>query len=186
MTAATVVVLNAAQAAQPTLTELVLVGGAPSGQQRGSGWRRTRFGVRQLALPPLRSMSTPVSASRRRTAGAGDRTPIVFLHGGGMTLVSWAPYAQTLSSRDRRYSSTLGRSCDVCSPRDRPQRCSDRTFTATATRPRSHPLIKPGSGRACYSRQTPPLAGSAVGAPRQWPAPRTSRRLRRRRRPRPG
>jgi hypothetical protein len=39
MTAAPVVVLNAAwaQAAQPTLTELVLVGGVPSGQRRGSG-----------------------------------------------------------------------------------------------------------------------------------------------------
>jgi pimeloyl-ACP methyl ester carboxylesterase len=31
---------------------------------------------------------------------AGDGTPIVFLHGGRMTSVSWAPYAQTLSSRD--------------------------------------------------------------------------------------
>jgi hypothetical protein len=39
MTAAVVVVLNAAwpKAAHPTLTEVVLVGGAPSGQQRGSG-----------------------------------------------------------------------------------------------------------------------------------------------------
>jgi hypothetical protein len=39
MKAATVVVLNAAwaKAAHPALTELVLVGGAPSGQQRGSG-----------------------------------------------------------------------------------------------------------------------------------------------------
>ncbi|HKE77286.1 MAG TPA: alpha/beta fold hydrolase [Acidimicrobiales bacterium] len=33
-----------------------------------------------------------------RWPGAG--TPIVFLHGGLMTSVSWAPYAQTLSSRD--------------------------------------------------------------------------------------
>lgn len=33
-----------------------------------------------------------------RWPGAG--TPIVFLHGGQMTSVSWAPYAQTLSSRD--------------------------------------------------------------------------------------
>jgi pimeloyl-ACP methyl ester carboxylesterase len=31
---------------------------------------------------------------------AGDGTPIVFLHGGGMTSVSWAPYAQALSSRE--------------------------------------------------------------------------------------
>lgn len=31
---------------------------------------------------------------------AGYGTPIVFLHGGGMTSASWAPYAQTLSSRD--------------------------------------------------------------------------------------
>lgn len=31
---------------------------------------------------------------------AGDGTPIVFLHGGGMTSVSWAPYAEALSSRD--------------------------------------------------------------------------------------
>jgi pimeloyl-ACP methyl ester carboxylesterase len=30
----------------------------------------------------------------------GDGTPIVFLHGGGMTSVSWAPYAQALSGRD--------------------------------------------------------------------------------------
>jgi pimeloyl-ACP methyl ester carboxylesterase len=31
---------------------------------------------------------------------AGDGTPFVFLPGGGMTSVSWAPYAQRLSSRD--------------------------------------------------------------------------------------
>lgn len=31
---------------------------------------------------------------------AGDGTPIVFLHGGGMTSVSWAPYAKALSSRE--------------------------------------------------------------------------------------
>jgi len=31
---------------------------------------------------------------------AGNGTPIIFLHGGGMTSVSWAPYAKTLSSRD--------------------------------------------------------------------------------------
>ena len=31
---------------------------------------------------------------------AGDGTPIVFLHGGGMTSVCWAPYAETLSRRD--------------------------------------------------------------------------------------
>jgi hypothetical protein len=39
MTAATVVVLNAAwaKAAHPTLTEPVLVGGARNGQQHGSG-----------------------------------------------------------------------------------------------------------------------------------------------------
>jgi pimeloyl-ACP methyl ester carboxylesterase len=31
---------------------------------------------------------------------AGHGTPIVFLHGGGMTSVCWAPYAQKLSGRD--------------------------------------------------------------------------------------
>jgi pimeloyl-ACP methyl ester carboxylesterase len=31
---------------------------------------------------------------------AGDGTPIVFLHGGGMTSVCWAPYAETLARRD--------------------------------------------------------------------------------------
>jgi alpha-beta hydrolase superfamily lysophospholipase len=31
---------------------------------------------------------------------AGDGTPIVFLHGGGMTSVCWAPYAEKLSRRD--------------------------------------------------------------------------------------
>jgi hypothetical protein len=48
-----------------------------------------------------------------------------------------------------------------------------------------HPLIKPGSGRACFLARRP-SAGSAVGATRQWPAPPTSRRPRRRTRPRPG
>jgi len=52
--------------------------------------------VRQLALPSLRSRSTPASAPRGRTGGPETARRSSF----SMTSVSWAPYAKTLSSRD--------------------------------------------------------------------------------------
>jgi pimeloyl-ACP methyl ester carboxylesterase len=49
--------------------------------------------------PTATDVHTRFGVSRAyRWPGAG--TPIVFLHGGGMTSVSWAPYAAALSGRD--------------------------------------------------------------------------------------
>ena len=102
MTAATVVVLNAAwaKAARPTLTEVVWVGGVPSGQP-------ARFRMIEDALWREATGPAPTEIDVHTSFGVtrayrwtGDGTPIVLLHGGGMTSVSWAPYAQTLSSRD--------------------------------------------------------------------------------------
>src|SRR5262245_395839 len=60
----------------------------------GALWREAKG-----AAPTAIEVPTQFGLTRAyRWPGAG--TPIVFLHGGGMTSVSWAPYAQALSSRD--------------------------------------------------------------------------------------
>ena len=102
MAVAMAIVFNAAwpKVAQPILPRVVLVGGAPSGRQRGFGsWRMRMWREAPGAAPTSIDVHTP-SGVTRAYRWAGDGTPIVFLHGGGMTSVSWAPYAETLSCRD--------------------------------------------------------------------------------------
>ncbi len=86
-------------------------GASDTDRRRVGRWRSeravARFRMMEDALWREAPGPAPTSIDVHTSLGvtrayrwAGDGTPIVFLHGGGMTSVCWAPYAQKLSRRD--------------------------------------------------------------------------------------